>query len=245
MKIEYRQAKNDAQYADFKNYLNQLIVSSEVKNICEVGGGANPAIPLDLIEKHGLEYTLLDISSEELAKAPNEYHKIQADISSPSLNLDGQFDLIFSMMVAEHIADGQLFHKNVWNLLRDGGYAFHLFPTMYALPFVVNQILPDELSRKILGILAPYRIKDTKKLKFPAYYSWCRGPLKNQLSKFNSLGFRVEEYIGFFGTPGYFRRIKQLNLLDEWVSSILIKYPNPLITSYAHVVLRKDVSLMN
>ncbi|WP_193200719.1 class I SAM-dependent methyltransferase [Nostoc sp. MG11] len=245
MKIEYRQAKDSAHMMDFQNYLNKLAVSSEVKKICEVGGGANPAIPINMIEKYGLKYTLLDISSEELAKAPNEYHKIQADISSPNLNLDGQFDLIFSIMLAEHVPNGQTFHKNTWNLLRHDGYALHLFPTMYAFPFIVNQLLPEKLSNKLLGTLAPHRITDSKKLKFPAYYSWCRGPSNNQKNKFNSLGFRVEEYIAFFGTPAYFRRSKPLNLLDEWVSSILVKYPLPLITSYAYVLLRKDVSLMN
>jgi SAM-dependent methyltransferase len=242
MKIEYRQAKNNAHYVDFRNYLNKLVVSPEVKTICEVGGGANPAIPLNVIEKYGLNYTLLDISPEELAKAPKEYDKIQADISSPTFNLDGKFDLIFSIMLAEHVPNGHLFHKNVWNLLRDGGHAFHLFPTMYAVPFMVNQLLPEDLSKKLLEVLVPHR-QDSDKLKFPAYYSWCRGPLKNQENKFNSLGFAVEEYIGFFGTPAYFIRMKPLQLLDEWVSSILIKYPQPLITSYAHVLLRKDVRL--
>jgi uncharacterized UPF0146 family protein len=240
MNIEYKQAKKQDHITEFKNYLDELIICSEIKKICEVGGGANPAISLDHIQKYDLEYTLLDISPQELAKAPEKYHKIQADISSTNLNLDEQFDLIFSIMLAEHVPSGEAFHKNVFNLLRNGGYALHVFPTMYALPFLTNQILPEILSQRLLWMLSPHRKNELNKLKFPAYYSWCRGPIKSQISKFENLGYRVEEYIGFFGTPAYFRKIKPLSLLDELVSSLFTKYPQPLVTSYAYVLLRKQ-----
>lgn len=246
MNIEYRQTKNASHiYDDFFSYLQELIQKPEIKRVCEVGGGANPAIPLDLIEKYEVEYTLLDISSEELEKAPNGYHKIQADIASPNLNLHEQYDLIFSIMLAEHVQDGAIFHKNVLNLLQEGGYALHVFPTFYALPFVANQLLPEKLAKFILWTLAPHRITDDRKLKFPAYYSWCRGPLKSQINKFENLGYQVQKYIGFFGTPAYFRRVKAVNLLDKWISSLLVKKPNPLITSYAYVLLKKNHDAIN
>lgn len=61
--IEYRQTKNASHiYDDFFSYLRELIQKPDIKRVCEVGGGANPAIPLDEIEKYELEYTLLDIS---------------------------------------------------------------------------------------------------------------------------------------------------------------------------------------
>ncbi len=244
MKIAYQQVKNIEHLEEFRKNINQLITNFEIKKICEVGGGANPEISLDVIEKHQLEYTLLDISIEELTKAPHGYNKIQADISSANLSLDGKFDLIFSIMLAEHVPSGKEFHQNVFNLLRNGGYALHVFPTMYALPFLANQIIPEKFSQKLLCILSPHR-KEIKKLKFPAYYSWCRGPIKSQINNLENLGYQVEEYVGFFGTPAYFRNIKPLKLLDKWTSSLLTQKPQPLITSYAYVLLRKDTSLMN
>lgn len=245
MKIAYKPVEDAAHMTEFRNYLNHLIINPEIKRICEVGGGANPAIPLNTIQQNGLEYTLLDISAEELAKAPAEYQKIQADISSPHLKLSSKFDLIFSIMLAEHVPNGQNFHTNVLNLLREGGYALHVFPTMYSPAFVVNQLLPESLSKKILWTLSPHRQTDDKKLKFPAYYSWCRGPLQSQINKFENLGFQVEEYVGFFGTPAYFRKIKPLLLIDNWLSSILVKHPQPLVTSYAYLLLQKKSSLLN
>jgi uncharacterized UPF0146 family protein len=240
MEIAYHKVENTVHITKFKKYLDRLIAGSGIKRVCEVGGGANPAIPLDLINKYKLNYTLLDISNEELAKAPNEYQKIQADISSPNLKLDGKFDLIFSIMLAEHVPNGHTFHTNVLNLLHNGGYALHVFPTMYSPAFVVNRMLPEQVSKQILWALSPHRKTDDKKLKFPAYYSWCRGPLQSQIQMFKNLGFEVEEYIGFFGTPAYFRKIKPILVIDNWLSSLLVKYPQPLVTSYAFVVLRKN-----
>jgi hypothetical protein len=46
------------------------------KNICEIGGGANPLLILDFIRKNDIEYSILDISEIELNKEPNEYKKL-------------------------------------------------------------------------------------------------------------------------------------------------------------------------
>ncbi len=49
MKIEYRQAKKSAHIIDFKNYLNKLAVSSEVKKIVMI---ANACIALLTQQQH-------------------------------------------------------------------------------------------------------------------------------------------------------------------------------------------------
>jgi len=242
MKIRY---ELDTAWQDYSGYLEDLVVRPKVKNICEIGGGANPSLPLDLIQRHRLEYTILDISAEELRKAPDEYRKIQADIMSPTLSLDGGYDLVFSKMLAEHVQSGHDFHANVLRLLRDGGYAFHFFPTLYALPFVINFLLPDQLTEHILLFLQPSRVRTGKHSKFKAYYSWCRGPLKRQIRRFESLGYSVEEYVGFFGHSGYYRKIKPLFALHLFMSSLLTKYPTPLLTSFAYVLLRKQSGSVN
>jgi hypothetical protein len=102
-----------------------LALRPGVKRVLDIGGGANPALPLDFIEKNGLEYFLLDVSSEELAKAPEGYLKVQADTESPDPNIAGNYNLILSRMVAEHIPSGRIFHSEVFDLLSEGGTAFH------------------------------------------------------------------------------------------------------------------------
>lgn len=222
-----------------RDIVKKLAASPDVKTICEIGGGANPFLDLDFVQSNGLKYTILDISADELAKAPDSYNKIQANIADPNLNLSGKYDLVFSHFLAEHVENGLIFHRNVLNLLQENGRAFHVFPTLYAPPFVVNHLLPENFSSNILLFFFPHREKQGKYGKFPAYYSWCRGPIKSQVKKFENLGYAVEEYVGFYGHP-YYKKLQPLHKLGDSVARFLEKNPNPLLTTYAYVVLRKN-----
>ena len=235
MKIEYRFT------VSFGKDLKSLAMRSDVNRICDIGGGANPLLPLDFINDHGLDYTVLDISEEELAKAPDGYKKIKADITDPNLDidLDRGYDLVVSKFLAEHIKSGYLFHKNILRLLREGGYAFHFFPTLYDLPFLLNLIAPENLADSILLSIAPHRTKEGNQGKFPAYYSWCRGPTKTQIAKFENLGYVVESYVGIYGAP-YLSKIPLIGELKTWLSHQLVEHPTPWLTSYAQVLLRKN-----
>lgn len=210
-----------------------------VRSVLEIGGGANPTLPADFVEEEGLEYVVLDVSSDELAKAPDGYTKVHADITSPNLDIEGDYDLIFSRMVAEHVPDGRRFHGNVLRLLADGGIAFHFFPTLYAPPYVVNRLLPERLSERALSLLQPGRESEGKHAKFPSYYDWCRGPSQRQIGRFERLGYRVEEYIGFFGHGGYYGKIKPLKRAHERLALALARHPIPWLTSFSYVVLSK------
>ena len=242
MRIEYYLTQDAGKR--FISDLKSLALKPDVKKICDVGGGANPILSLDFINEHGLEYTILDISAEQLAKAPDGYHKLQVDITNPNFNLDVEYDLVFSKFLAEHVSSGLLFHKNIMSILRKGGYAFHYFPTLYNLPFLMNYIMPKKLSERILLFVAPHRKKEGNHGKFPAYYSWCRGPIKSQINKFDSLGYNIEMYRGFFGHKFYniskkIKIFKVFVVLNRWFSRLLVKHPLPWITTFAHVLLRK------
>lgn len=65
----------------FEDFLRRQVESGGVRDLCEVGG-ANTALSLQTVEEHGLRYTILDVSAEELAKAPAGYRKLQADVAS-------------------------------------------------------------------------------------------------------------------------------------------------------------------
>lgn len=221
-----------------RDIVKKIAAEPNVKTICEIGGGANPFLDLDFVRSNGLEYTILDISADELAKAPDSYNKIQANIADADLKLPGKYDLVFSHFLAEHVENGFIFHKNVFNLLQENGRAFHVFPTLYAPPFAINHLLPEDFSSNVLLFFFPHREKQGKYGKFPAYYSWCRGPIKSQIDKFESLGYSIEEYVGFYGHP-YYKKLPPLNKLANSVAGFLEKNPNPLLTTYAYVVLRK------
>jgi len=243
--IDWRQAAADPRIrfdlwpAAWKNYrasLEQLIERTGACRICDVGAGARPSLPLDTITTKRLEYVILDVSDEELAKAPDGYAKVRADIAAADFDAGEPFDLVVSRMVAEHIEDAETFHTNVGRLLVPNGRAFHFFATLYELPFVLNRLLPRALGDEILTALRPPEAR--RRPKFRAYYRWCRGPTARQIRRFTDAGYDVEEYVGFFG-HSYYRRVRPIQELENRLARLLVRRPIPLVTSFAWVILRK------
>src|SRR5271166_2674096 len=178
------------------------LMAQGARRFCDVGGGANPIVSTRKIEQLGLEYVLLDDSAEELEKAPAEYRKFQGNILDAGrirtlLDDGGPFDVVASRWTAEHMPDGRAFHEQVFAMLRPGGAAVHLFPTLYSPPFLVNRLLPDSLAAGILNRSGRGgRTSEGLHAKFPSYYSWCRGPGRRQIERLESVGFTVERYTG-------------------------------------------------
>ncbi|OAD23263.1 Methyltransferase type 11 [Candidatus Thiomargarita nelsonii] len=239
--FKYKYDKTEKAFTGYYSFLEKLILDEGAIKICDVGGGANPSLSPKFIEKHGLDYTVLDISADELKKAPDVYRKVQADIGDPNLIIDGEYyDLVFSRMLAEHVKRGYDFHNNILKMLSPNGVAFHFFPTLFALPFLVNYLLPERVAYELINVLQPkIRLKEGNKAKFPAYYSWCFGPLAHQIGRFEKLGYQVEEYWGFYGHDGYYGRLKLLLKLHQHTSNYLVKHPIPWLTDFAYVILRK------
>ena len=245
MQIEYA-LSSDAKQRLFGK-LKSLIAARPGLRVCEIGGGANPLLPLDQVRELALDYTVIDVSATELAKAPADYKKICADVTVDRGTVQGPFDLIISIWCAEHVPDGRAFHRAVYDLLANGGHAVHLFPTLYSPPFVANRLIPEQLSERIVLWMQPQRAPEGDHGKFPARYSWCRGPSRSQIKRFTALGYDVERYDGYFGHSGevaygngrYLDRIPLLCRAREAVSRWLARHPNPWLTTLAMVVLRK------
>lgn len=226
-------------WTQVKAEIGSNIIRCNARKILEVGAGANPLFTKEFIDEHGLDYTALDISAAELAKAPDYYNKIVADICADKLEVDQRFDFIFSRMLAEHVPKGEVLHRNVFYLLAPGGRAFHFFPTLYALPFFVNRWLPERLAEALLHAIQPGRELSGKQAKFPAYYSWCRGPTVAQLRRLESVGYEVESYVGFFGHGAYYLKFPWLLGLHNKLTKWLIANPKAWMTSFAQITLKK------
>jgi hypothetical protein len=240
MAIKYY-STDDKCYERYEQKLQQIAAMPQVKRVCEIGGGANPMFSLDFAQENNLDYTVLDISAEELSKAPDGYSKILGDISSMDFQSDEKYDLVFSKFLAEHVRSGLHFHTNLYSILNSGGYSLHYFPTLYNFPFIANRILPEWISERILLKVQPERTKEGSYGKFPAYYSWCYGPTKSSIRRFEEIGFEIEEYIGFFG-HGFYRNKKALFFLEHFEkmkSNFLVDHPIPLLTQFAHILLKK------
>ena len=213
--------------------------SQNSQSICEIGGGANPLLALETVQEHRSEYTILDISVEELAKAPDGYQKVVADIARPlDMATLGNYDVVFSQFLAEHVKDAEQFLDNSNRLLKVGGCCIHIFPTLYYPWFVLNAAVPDNLANRVLVRLQPRRELGGKHGKFPAYYRGCRGPIGSQLRLYANHGFAIEEFHSYYGSL-YLSRVPKLMALEERFAHYLCERRISALTSYALVVLRK------
>jgi hypothetical protein len=180
----------------------------------------------------GLDYILMDVSRDELDLAPREFEKVVADVCSVDESLVADVDLAFSHMVAEHVLDGEAMHRQIFRILRPGGMAFHMFPTLYYPVFVVNRIIPNRLANALARRLYP------GKNRFPARYSKCFGPTPAMYRLLHGIGYEVVQYRPFYGT-GYFQGRRLFERADEALGSWAASRRNPHLTSYVWLLLRK------
>ena len=219
-------------------WITEIIHRFDSKNVLEVGSGANPTLPPGDIAKLDLRYTANDISAEELAKADSRFSGWVCDLSRDTIPAarENSFDLIFSRMVNEHVEDGRNYHSNIHKLLKPGGISAHCFSTLYCLPFAINRFVPESATGALLDLFAPRDAHKTA--KFRSYYSWSRGPSAGMLKRFESLGFEVLDYRGYFG-HGYYTRVPLLNKLEGIKARLLLSNPIPALCSYGMLIARK------
>jgi hypothetical protein len=226
-------------WSDLPDAVRSFAAREDVTGVCDLGGGANPILDLAFIERHNLRYEMLDASAEELAKAPAGYTTHVADATDPALaQRFGPYDLVASGFIAEHVADPAGFHATVRALLRPGGYAVHVFPTLFEPAFLINLLIPEALTDRALARVQPGREAHGSHGKFRPYYRWCRGPGARQFQRLESAGFDVVDYRGYFG-HGYFRGFAPLDRLEQRRARALVRHPLPALTSYARVILRR------
>ena len=222
-----------------QNYLprlQQLIASYEAPRILELGGGRNPSFRFDELPANIAAYTVNDISEEELGLIGPDYEKAQFDVTGDVTGFEGQYDIVFSRTLMEHVRDGVTMHRNVLSLLRPGGVAFHMGPTLYSPAFVINKLLPDTISRRILFAFFPARRTDRP--KFPAYYSWCFGNGSRMRRMLRRVGYRAVEIDTFYGT-NYFHKIPIVRDLDRAFQGLAAKRNWSTFGSYIQIVARK------
>jgi SAM-dependent methyltransferase len=235
-----------ASYIDFPGwgaapgYIESLVDREGARSILEVGGGRNPTLSAQAVRARGIECAVNDIDPTELALADPAYVRLCFDMSAflPLEVSNRRFDLIFSRMVNEHVRDGAAYYGNIFRLLKPGGLTVHFFATLFTFPTVVNRFAPEAISARLRSLAFARSTHHYQYEKFPARYSWCRGPSGSMLKRFAAIGFEVEDYVGFFG-HAYYRRVPALHKLEQAKARWLIRQPVAALTSSAAVSLRK------
>ena len=139
--------------------------------VLDIGGGKDcPFLPF--VSEPRLHLILaLDSSEAELRRNRFLERKIVADASARSLPLrDGAADIVVSRSVIEHLPDNAAFFANCARVLRPGGVVVHTFPCKFAPFALLNQIIPNWLTRRLLAYFHPEWQDDCG---FRAFYDRC------------------------------------------------------------------------
>jgi len=224
----------------FREHVLRLIDEHAIRSVCDFGGGANPVLMLEDIERLALRYLVVDASAEELAKAPPGYATAVMDVTVGADALQGErFGLVVSRFVAEHVADPAAFHGVVWHTLYPGGFAAHFFPTLPSPPYIANRLLHGRGSRRLVNILQPGSRGQHDRLgKFRPYYRWCAGPTRRQYRRYSSIGFEVVDYVVLVGHR-YYERFPAFQHAADALSRQAVSLRRPALATYAIVVLHR------
>lgn len=225
----------------FKNYKSTVIDVARAygaQSLCEIGGGRAPMLDEEVVHELGARYTLLDVDQTELDKAPLWPDKVCGDIADADLrqSRSDRYDLIFSHMVMEHVRDARQAYANMFDMLRPGGIVINFHPTLYAVPFIINYLIPVQISRAFVQYLDPHRGNSGRPV-FPARYSWCVSTHRAE-RMIQGVGFREVVIVPFWG-HSYFLKLPVIRTIDELIVSSARNRGLKALSSYAYSVARK------
>jgi SAM-dependent methyltransferase len=139
--------------------------------VLDIGGGKEcPFLPF-VNEAAGHLIIAVDCSDHELRLNPELDNKVVADAASRAFPFqESSADLIASRSVVEHLRDNAAFFANCAQVLRPGGVLVHTFPCKFAPFSLINQLLPNRVTRRLLAYFHP---NWEDECGFVAYYDHC------------------------------------------------------------------------
>lgn len=138
--------------------------------VLDVGSGARPAIPRELLPQ-GCTYVGLDVSDGELRRAKaGAYDEILvADICQRVPATEGRFDLVVSWQVLEHVPSMRAALATQHAALVPGGRMVGLLSGAWAMHAVAARVIPYRVSTWLQARLLGMVPED----KFPTRYDSC------------------------------------------------------------------------
>lgn len=225
---------------NYRTMVETLSREFALRRLVEIGGGRDPLLTPAQAKALGVDYTVNDISPEELRNAPGAFNTacfdVSGDLAAAGIKPES-YDLAFSRMVFEHVKDVKQAWSNLHTVLSPGGVGFIFVPTLYALPYVANLMIPEWLSQKIVKMLYPHRT-DADDPKFPAHYDWCYSSERKVAPMLEDVGFRETLILPFYG-HAYFESLPVIREVDEAVTRLAMRFDWRALTPYAYILARK------
>jgi len=224
---------------NYKRVVTGLCDGLGARRIIEIGGGRDPLFDRAEIDALGVEMTINDISPRELAVLPPVYKTACFDVAGDIdgvAYLRGTLDLAFSRMVFEHVENGRQAWANLYEMLAPGGVALAFMPTLYALPFTINWLLPHKLTSEVVKRLQPHRTDEADPV-FPARYSWCSASDRVR-AMLSQIGYREIVILPFYG-HFYYIRFPFVRAVHERFTDLARNHDWRSLATYAYIAVRK------
>ena len=182
------------------------------QHLYDVGGGKNPFIDLPTKEGLNLKVTGIDISRDELLRAPaGSYDEtVTSDIAQYRGSGDG--DIAVSSAVFEHVRDVRGAFEALNSILAPGGKALIFVPSRNALFARLNLILPEAIKRRGLTIVRGQTNDDEG---FPSFYSECTPRQFGQMAE--ECGFTVAEERLYYISSYFFSLLPFYLMWRAWI----------------------------
>lgn len=221
----------------WRNYKSIITELARDKSVIEIGAGRAPLFTPAEIAAGEIRYVANDISAAELGYLGAEYSTSRFDIcQTVPEELRGQFDLVCSKMVLEHVPSGAAYYRNLLNLLKPGGMGVSFHPVLFSPPFVFNLLLPERISTALLRLFFPER-NDSQIPKFPARYSYCFATRAHE-ERLRKIGFVRVGIIPLYG-HGYFKSVPVIREIDRLMTRFAHNHDVRSLASFAYTVMEK------
>lgn len=182
------------------------------QTIYDVGGGANPFLAPQRKRQLEARVVGLDISADELARAPNGSYDATESVDIVTYVGRGDADLVICQSVLEHVYDVAGAFRSLASILQPGGRLLVFVPNRNAFFARVNRLLPEALKRRILFGLYPEKEKTSG---FPVYYDRCTP--RDFRAMAAECGLTVEEEKHFFICSYFFGILPAYVVWRLWI----------------------------
>lgn len=185
---------------DFRDHVLPALLKPGLR-VLDVGGGKHPAISLETKQRLGLRVVGLDIAETELVQAPTGVYDAIVVGDVATVNIPGEYDLVFSRTLLEHVADPRAAIANLASVLARGGIMAHVLPCRNAPFAILNRSLGNRTARRLLFAIFPEKQRNSGFLAYyrdstPARLSRiCR---ENGLEVVKSISYYNSDYTSFF-----------------------------------------------
>jgi 2-polyprenyl-6-hydroxyphenyl methylase/3-demethylubiquinone-9 3-methyltransferase len=220
-------------YRDFSERLVPAFLAPG-QPVFDIGGGKRPYVTPALKAQLGLKVVGVDISQQELDRAPEGIYDAKTCGNIATLRGDSDADLLICLAVLEHVRDVRGAFAAIASFLKPGARALVFVPSRNALFARLNLLVPERLKRAILYFVYP---QSRGHQGFPSYYDHCTPAAFEKLARESGM---VVEHEQLYFVSTYFFAFFPAYLIWRLAKQVVYVFSRRAAAETFAVVLRKQ-----